>query len=354
MNPLDLVSTRYGDRSYLTGRVQTLLVEAGHPLEVDRDYGPATAAAVRETALAHGRDSDAGHVVRWPLLLLFADLADAGAWAPPRPVFAPRPTLEEELRRLAGGDALYREAGLGRAERTKRHAAYDAVFASASALCTFVAPEIAHATPDQAVAVVIRELYRENIREEWGQNRGPWVDIVRALGGSDPHAPHAYCASGVSGVRTMARAFAAELGVDNGWNSAAWVQTGRAWTQWSGAPAGHTLELELDGPNSREALARLAPGMTVTRSRTARPMRDRDLIERGDALPGHQMIVRDVTPDAIVFQAFNSSGSGHSSSTRGGRLAIEVATRPRTSVATTHGVAAWSRIVGATSLLPIP
>lgn len=337
-----------------------MLRASGHALEVDRIYGPATRRAVLETALAWGRMSAAGTRVTWADLMFYAKRAQAGRWAPELPdTLEPDGRLEARLR--ARLPRLFAEPDVPKRERLRRINAYNAAIAHLATLPAALSGATAwpaHRTPDAAALEITRHLYRENIAETWGSNRGPWIDILRELGGENPHAPTAYCARALSGVRALVELYALhamEAGHLPHWPTARTHYTGRAWELYAKAPASHRVELSLseNGRIPATLSGRLLPGMSVTRARTSRPATDRRIIQSGAGVVGHAMLLADVAPHSLAFFAFNSSGAGHSSTARSGRLAIEVAAAKGSPGSSRAARAAWVRIAGAASLCPI-
>lgn len=181
---------------------------------------------------------------------------------------------------------------------------------------------------DELVAWVAVSLLVEGI-EETSQNRGPWVDVLVALGGGEPEEAAPWCARFVTACRFLA----VWLFRLDGEPSRSYPRTGSAARTWISTPPPHRLLRDEAAWNGSSL------GGAFVRTRTSSPEWHRETVLAGEAMKGHTGIVVDLEGDGFVCIAGNSSGSGHSRSA--GAVAVEV-------IAPTsgHALSAWKRLVG--------
>ncbi len=177
--------------------------------------------------------------------------------------------------------------------------------------------------PDQLVARIAEWFLIMGVKET-RQNRGPWVDVIIALGGGDVQAAPPWCAYFVGTCRLIASKLSA--------------------FELEFARSGSAVRTYLNAAFKLQGWHKGAPiGAAFSRLRTSVDESKIDgLLEAvwaGDSAQGHTgiKIVTLPTGDALAV-AGNSSGSGHSGG-RGGRVALEV-------VGPVNGTAAWRRLVG--------
>ena len=181
---------------------------------------------------------------------------------------------------------------------------------------------------DELVAWVAVCLLVQDI-EETSQNRGPWVDVIVALGGGDPEDAAPWCARFVVACRHLA----AWLWRLDGEPGRAYPRTGSAARTWLDTPARDRLLRE------EASWVAASIGGAFVRTRTSAPESHRDTVLAGEVMKGHTGIVVDLEGDGFVAVAGNSSGAGHS--TGSGSVAVEVIAPTRG-----HALRAWSRLVG--------
>lgn len=186
------------------------------------------------------------------------------------------------------------------------------------------------------VAWVALQCEAAGIREEL-QNRGPYVDPIVRIGGGNPEKAPAWCAYFVCFCRRVAVWLWCEATGDD--------PDAFRFTRSGGAI--RTLHKAWD---REEGFADydFVPmiGAAYHRTRTGNPVSDADEAAQGKPRQGHTgIVVEDDGDGRWICVGGNSSGAGHSSSSRGGRVALEVLSELDDD---TQANAAWRRVVGYT------
>ena len=153
------------------------------------------------------------------------------------------------------------------------------------------------------VAHVARSFVARRVRET-SSNRGPWVDQIVRIGGGNPETRPHWCGYFTAACRRIAeRQWGAELD---------YTTSGGAVRAWQRAPESQRVEAPV-------------VGAVYHRTRTADPVSRVERARAGEQVAGHTGVVVELLDDGgFVGVGGNSSGAGHSSAGRGGRVAYEV------------------------------
>lgn len=304
MTPRDLIADagpEPGDRGPVVRALQEYLQGQGFALGVDGIYGPQTTRCVR----------------LWQLLRLGREYVDEGTLAACMMIVEYTQPEPEDHEAAAALIATLPPSIIAADD-------YDPIWptlAQMRADCALVQP----VDRDDLIAWVAVWLLTQGITEE-RQNRGPWVDVLIALGGGDYEAADPWCARFVAACRGLSNWLRPDELRD-------YPRTGSAARTWIACPERDRLE--------REEAAWLAGsiGGAFVRSRTSAPVWHREVILRGEPMQGHTGIVVDLEADGFTAVAGNSSGQGHSAGS--GSVALEVL-----SPTSGHALRAWERLVG--------
>ena len=310
-----------GDRGGAVRDVQTELARAGFsPGEPDGIFGPLTERAVKALQRRANREQTGAYGLREARWL-------AGAHR-----------VQEDERTAAAG--FLRGFGVASVMDSPmtQHVAEILVSAKAGELDRF-----AEAAGDYDVHEInawvawIANYFADlGVREE-RQNRGPLVDPIIRVGGGRPEDAPPWCAYFVAFCRRVA----------------VW-----AWRECNPSRSDVVFDFPVSGGAARtwlragdDALAhdmRPPIGAAYHRTRTGNPVSHADIVRGGQSLQGHTGIVAGfdhIDPAMLLCVGGNSSGAGHSSSSRGGRVAPEVVGPSRDNP---QAHAAWERLVGYT------
>ena len=186
------------------------------------------------------------------------------------------------------------------------------------------------------VAWVALRFEERNIREET-QNRGAYVDAIVSIGGGNPEKAGPWCAYFVACCRRVAVWLWCETtGEDS--ESFRFPTSGGAIRTW------HKATERCEGYLVHDDDPPI--GAAYHRTRTAAPVSEADEAAHGAARNGHTGIVVELDGEQLICVGGNSSGAGHSSSSRGGRVALEVLSESKRD--NPQAYEAWRRVVGYT------
>jgi len=172
------------------------------------------------------------------------------------------------------------------------------------------------------------ELFLElGVTETRGQNRGPWVDFLRAVGGGVLDKPDPWCAYFVSAC----------------WRLSNWIQNASVPIEISGSAAMLWIDAPEQARITRDSVPNVDPrGAVFVRTRSGDPIGNRDVVLSGRRTNGHTgIVVGRLADSTLLCIAGNSSGEGHSRQAGSGGVAME-----QIGPATPAGVKAFERLVG--------
>lgn len=314
-----LVGVRYGEAGSRVELLQGELERLGYPVAIDGVYGPVTAWHVNRICIDAGVSTAGGDRVTRDAWYAIVGSERRGAPVPdPRPsdfrrtmnwALARSPRIAEMLKQTERGeqylDVIRQLATL--------HFLRDAIWQEEQGV---------RATP----AYIAEWLYARDIREEWGQNRGAWVDILVELAGGDHRQADPWCAWFGSACRRIAEHILFGGRAPDEPRVMTYVVSGRAAAMWQKA-------LDADRTEWTDERAFPIRGGVIVRSRTSRHPRDRDTILAGHRMAGHAIVGLGWRAKGVALGcAGNSSGSGHdgggptSRAHARGRVALEVIT----------------------------
>lgn len=314
-----LVGLRYGDAGSRVELLQGELERLGYPVAVDGVYGPVTAWHVNRICIDAGVVTVGGDRVTYDAWRAIAGSSTRGAPLPDPTPSAYARTLEWAYARSTRIEGML--------EQTERGELYRDVLRQLATLhllrdAIWQEEEGVRATP----AYVAEWLYARDIREEWGQNRGTWVDILVELGGGDHRKADPWCAWFGSACRRIAEHVLFGGRPASAPRVMTYVVSGRAAAMWQNAR-------EADRTEWTDEQYFAIRGGVIVRSRTTRHPRDRDTILAGNRMAGHAIVGIGWRGRGVALGcAGNSSGSGHdgggptSRAHARGRVALEVIT----------------------------
>lgn len=309
-----LVGIRKGWQGNAVRELQEILASLGYPIAVDGYYGPVTAWHVNRVCIDAGVPTSGGLVVTLDTWVALMTTTRRNTETPD-----PDPEQIKALRAWAF-DVSPRLRDM--VKDAKRGAAYEGVL-RAMATLVMLRHAVVEQHPLEGPAFIAEWLYARDVREEWGQNRGPWVDVLVDLGGGDHRSAPSWCAYFVTACRRIAQ-WLWSLEDPETAARMRYPVTGRAAALYQRASEGSRFEW-------REGEYARVRGAAMVRSRTTRPVTDRDIILAGNRIGAHTApALAWCGPHTCICIGGNSSGSGHDSSTATsraharGRVAVEV------------------------------
>lgn len=337
-----LVGLRQGSRGRAVRELQELIASLGYPIAVDGDYGPITAWHVNRICIDAGVPSLGGLVVTYESWLALGSTTQRNTGTPD-----PQAQHLEALLAFAYGTSPRVRDMLA---DPKNGAAYGVVMRALATLPLLRDACIAEG-PFAAPAFVAEWLYARDIREEWGQNRGPWVDVLVEIGGGDHRDAPSWCAYFITACRRIAQWLWALEDPDMAARMVFPI-TGRAAALYQRAHAGSRMAWQ---PHN---LARLR-GAAMVRGRSSRPDTDRHIIQAGNQIGAHTAAV--LGPGSgfgLIHVGGNSNGAGHDASgatSRAharGRVALELLVDERGRNRNPKAYQAYLRCAGFAHLTP--